>query len=112
MHHAVTLSPRLAFHSQRAVYFFSNTCMLQIACFEVHASQCNADLEKLSDTTLIFFHVLHVKAFMEIARIGTDHSGSQCDIQTKVPHQMSQINRPYTAIAQSKTSSRPKCLIK
>jgi len=42
----------------------------------MHASKFNTDLEKLSDATLILFHVLHVKALMKIARIGTDHSGS------------------------------------
>ncbi len=72
---------------------------------QLHASKCNADLKKLSDATLILFHVLHVKALTEIARIGAHHGGSQCDIQTKVPHQMSEINCPHTAIAQSNTSS-------
>jgi len=59
-------------------------CLQQHLC----ASKCNADLKKLSDATLILFHVLHVKALMKIARIGAYHGGSQCDIQTKVPHQM------------------------
>ncbi len=76
-------------------------CLQQHLC----ALKCNADLKKLSDATLILFHVLHVKALMEIARISAYHGSCQCNIQTKVPHQMSQINCPNTAVAHSNISS-------
>lgn len=90
--------PRLGFQCGRGCSVFQQ-------CLQSSASKFKTHLEKLSNATLILFHVLHIKALMEIARIGAHHGGSQSDIQTKVPHQMSEINCPHAAVAQSDTSS-------